>query len=101
MSMSLFLNFRSASIARALIKNSSVICMDEPTSALDNKSEAYITQSIGNLIKDKTVFLVTHRKSLLVLMDKIFVLEDGILRDVEMYGGYEKYMYYLQAHEQV
>lgn len=89
------------SIARALIKNAPIICMDEPTSALDNKSEQYITDSIGTLIKGKTVVLVTHRKSLLVLMDKIYVLEGGTLRDVEFYGGYEQYMHYLQAHEQV
>lgn len=89
------------SIARALIKNAPIICMDEPTSALDNKSESFITQSIGTLIKGKTVVLVTHRKSLLVLMDKIYVLEGGILRDVDYYGGYDKYMHYLQAHEQI
>lgn len=89
------------SIARALIKNAPIICMDEPTSALDNKSEQFITESIGTLIKDKTVILVTHRKSLLVLMDKIYVLEGGVLRDVEFYGGYEQYMHYLQAHEQI
>ncbi len=89
------------SIARALIKNAPIICMDEPTSALDSKSEQYITDSIGTLIKGKTVVLVTHRKSLLVLMDKIYVLEGGVLRDVDFYGGYEQYMHYLQAHEQI
>jgi ABC-type multidrug transport system fused ATPase/permease subunit len=89
------------SIARALIKNAPIICMDEPTSALDNKSEQFITESIGTLIRDKTVVLVTHRKSLLVLMDKIYVLEGGVLRDVDMYGGYDKYMHYMQAHEQI
>jgi ATP-binding cassette, subfamily B, bacterial len=89
------------SIARALVKNAPIICMDEPTSALDNKSETYITDSIGSLVKGKTVVLVTHRKSLLVLMDKIFVLEGGKLRNVDEYGGYETYMHYLQAHEQI
>lgn len=89
------------SIARALIKNAPIICMDEPTSALDSKSEKYITDSIGTLIKGKTVVLVTHRKSLLVLMDKIYVLEGGILRDVDFYGGYEQYIHYLESHEQV
>jgi ATP-binding cassette, subfamily B, bacterial len=89
------------SIARALLKNAPIICMDEPTSALDNKSEQFITESIGGLIKNKTVLLVTHRKSLLMLMDKVYVLEGGVLRDVEIYGGYEKYMHYLQVHEQI
>lgn len=89
------------SIARALIKNAPIICMDEPTSALDNKSESLITQSIGTLIEGKTVFLVTHRKSLLCLMDKVYILENGQLKDSEQYGGYERYMYYMQAHEKI
>jgi ABC-type multidrug transport system fused ATPase/permease subunit len=89
------------SIARALVKNSPIICMDEPTSALDDRSETLIRESIGKLIQGKTVILVTHRLSLLALMDKVYVLEGGILRDVEIYGGYEQYAHYLQAHEQL
>lgn len=84
------------SIARALLKNAPIICMDEPTSALDDKSERLIHDSIGSLIKDKTVLLVTHRLPLLSLMDKIYVLQDGQLVNVEGYGGIEKYAYQLQ-----
>jgi ABC-type multidrug transport system fused ATPase/permease subunit len=85
------------SIARALLKNAPIICMDEPTSALDVKSEKLIQDSIGSLIKDKTVLLVTHRLPLLSLMDKIYVLDNGQLVDVEKYGGIEKYTYQLHA----
>jgi ATP-binding cassette subfamily B protein len=84
------------SIARALLKNAPIICMDEPTSALDDKSEKYILDSLGSLIKDKTVLLVTHRMPLLSLMDKIYVLHDGYLVDVSHYGGLGKYFYQLQ-----
>jgi ATP-binding cassette, subfamily B, bacterial len=84
------------SIARALLKNAPIICMDEPTSALDDKSERLVRDSIGNLIRDKTVLLVTHRIPLLSLMDKIYVLDKGQLVDVEAYGGIEKYSYQLQ-----
>ena len=85
------------SIARALLKNAPIICMDEPTSALDDKSERLVRDSIGNLIQNKTVLLVTHRLPLLSLMDKIYVLQDGHLIDVEEYGGIEKYTYELQV----
>lgn len=85
------------SIARALLKNAPIICMDEPTSALDDKSERLIHDSIGSLIKDKTVILVTHRLPLLNLMDKIFVLQDGHLVNVDEYGGIAQYAYQLQV----
>jgi ATP-binding cassette subfamily B protein len=85
------------SIARALLKNAPIICMDEPTSALDDKSERLIHDSIGSLIRDKTVLLVTHRLPLLNLMDKIYVLQDGRLVDVEEFGGIEQYAYQLQV----
>lgn len=85
------------SIARALLKDAPIICMDEPTSALDDKSEKLVRDSIGNLIKDKTVILVTHRLPLLTLMDKIYVLHNGSLVNVEELGGIEKYTYQLQV----
>lgn len=85
------------SIARALLKNAPIICMDEPTSALDDKSEKLILRSIGSLIQDKTVLLVTHRLPLLSLMDRVYVLKDGRLVDVQEYGGIEKYTYQLQV----
>ena len=85
------------SIVRALLKNAPIICMDEPTSALDDKSEKYIHDSLGSLIQNKTVLLVTHRLPLLSLMDKVFVLQDGHLVDVQQYGGIEQYAYQLQV----
>lgn len=85
------------SIARALLKNAPIICMDEPTSALDDKSERLVHDSIGSLIKDKTVLLVTHRLPLLSLMDRIYVLHEGHLIDVQEFGGLERYAYQLQV----
>lgn len=89
------------SIARALVKNAPVICMDEPTSALDDKSEHLVRDSIGSLIKNKTVLLATHRLPLLSLMDRIYVLENGHLTDVKEYGGIEQYAYRLQINGQL
>jgi ABC-type multidrug transport system fused ATPase/permease subunit len=84
-------------IARALLKNAPIICLDEPTSALDDRSEKMIHDSIGALIKDKSVLLVTHRLSLLSLMDRVYVLDKGNLVDVSQYGGLEQYTYQLQV----
>jgi ABC-type bacteriocin/lantibiotic exporter with double-glycine peptidase domain len=89
------------SIARALLKKAPIICMDEPTSALDDKSEKLILNSIGSLIENKTVLLVTHRIPLLSLMDRIFVLKDGHLVDVSHYGGLEQYLYQMQVNGQI
>jgi len=79
-------------IARGLLKNAPIVCMDEPTAALDSKSEAYIRDSIEKLIKGKTVLMVTHRKALLTLMDKIYVMEGGVLKDIKEHGGLDAYL---------
>lgn len=79
-------------IARGLLKHAPIVCMDEPTAALDAKSENYIRDSISKLISNRTVLMVTHRKALLTLMDRIYVMDDGTLKDVSEYGGLEKYL---------
>lgn len=79
-------------IARGLLKNAPIVCMDEPTAALDAKSENTIRDSISQLIAGKTVLMVTHRKALLSLMDKIYVLDSHTLQPVERYGGLETYL---------
>ncbi len=89
------------SIARALLKNAHILCMDEPTSSLDDKSEKLILNSIGSLIENKTVLLATHRVPLLSLMDKIYVLKDGNLINVEEFGGIDRYIYDLQLAGQI
>jgi ABC-type multidrug transport system fused ATPase/permease subunit len=79
-------------IARGLLKSAPIVCMDEPTAALDSKSENYIRDSIAKLISNKTVLMVTHRKALLALMDKVYVMESGSLRGIEEYGGLDAYL---------
>ena len=79
-------------IARGLLKNAPIVCMDEPTAALDSKSEKYIRDSISKLIANKTVLMVTHRKALLSLMDKIYVMDGTSLRDVNDLGGLDAYL---------
>jgi len=67
------------SIARAMLKNSSIILLDEATSALDSESEAKVKYAIGNLIKNRTTIVIAHRLSTIKNADKIIVLSEGAL----------------------
>ncbi len=66
-------------IARAFIKNATIVILDEATSALDNKSEAVVQAAIDNLMKDRTVFIIAHRLSTVRNADKIVVVNYGEL----------------------
>ena len=65
------------SIARAILKNSSIILLDEATSSLDSESESVIQQAIENLTKNKTTIIIAHRLSTVMNCDKILVFEKG------------------------
>ncbi|MGQ9690422.1 MAG: ABC transporter ATP-binding protein, partial [Thermoproteota archaeon] len=65
------------SIARALLVNPSILILDDPTSSVDSETEKEIYESLKELIKDKTVFIVTQRLSTLRLAERIIVIEGG------------------------
>jgi ABC-type glutathione transport system ATPase component len=88
------------SIARALVKDAPIVCLDEPTAALDAKSENLIRDSLMEMIKGKTVLMVTHRKALLALMDIVYVLDNGTLTDVNELGGLDSYLAKLEGIEE-
>ena len=69
------------SIARGMLKNSSIILLDEATSALDNESEAKIKYAVDNLIKNRTTIIIAHRLSTIKSANKIIVLSDGEIID--------------------
>ena len=65
------------SIARAILKNSSIILLDEATSSLDSESESVIQKAIENLTKNKTTIIIAHRLSTVMNCDKILVFDNG------------------------
>ncbi len=68
---------QGVAIARAAIKNPSVLLLDEPTGAMDHTSEEMVKKELETLGRDKTMILVTHRTSLLNLVDRIIVMDAG------------------------
>ncbi len=75
------------SIARAFLKEAPILILDEIAASLDVDNEKKIQESLNNLIKDKTVVIISHRMKSIENADKIVVLENG---KVESQGKHEE-----------
>jgi len=64
-------------LARAILKNTSILLLDEATSALDSVTEHHIQDSLAYLMRDKTVMVIAHRLSTLSHLDRILVFQQG------------------------
>lgn len=64
-------------VARALLLNPPILLLDEPTSFMDHTSEARFMKNLGAILPGKTLLLITHRGSLLNLVDRLVVLDGG------------------------
>lgn len=68
---------QSITIARALVKKPPIFLFDEPTSAMDARSERTLIDNLKNHRFDGTMIVITHRTSLLALVDRVLVIDHG------------------------
>lgn len=83
------------SICRAILRNAPVLILDEATSALDSLTEADIRDALNDAMADKTVIAIAHRLSSITGMDRIVVLQKGLIEEegthdelLQQQGGY-------------
>lgn len=84
------------SIARAFLKDAPILILDEISASLDVDNEKKIQDSLNNLIKDKTVIIISHRLKSIENVDKIVVIDDGY---VEMTGTHEELIKYSKVYK--
>lgn len=70
---------QAVAIARAFLNRPPVMILDEPTSAMDNRSEMHIKQQLAQLKPSETLVLITHKTSMLDVVDRIIVMEKGTI----------------------
>ncbi|MBF0342220.1 MAG: type I secretion system permease/ATPase [Magnetococcales bacterium] len=68
---------QAIAIARALLTNPPLLLMDEPTSSMDSTSEERFKARMASGMQDRTVVLITHKASLLPLVERVVVLDEG------------------------
>jgi len=70
---------QSIAVARAILSEPAMLVLDEPTNAMDNSTEEQFKLKLKTLLADKTMLLVTHKASLLSLVDRVIVMDQGNL----------------------
>jgi len=70
---------QAVGIARAVLNDAPVLLLDEPSSAMDHQSEEILKSRLGQFSQGKTVVLVTHRTSLLEMVERLLVIDNGQL----------------------
>jgi ATP-binding cassette subfamily C protein LapB len=85
---------QAVGIARAVLHNAPLLLLDEPSSAMDFSTETHVAQRLAAFAQGKTVLLVTHRTSLLSLVERVIVIDNGrVVAD----GPRERIMHALQS----
>ncbi len=68
-------------IARALLRDAPIMILDEPTAHLDHQTEDIIIKELLENCRERTIIVITHRESLLRLVDTVYQVEDGEIRE--------------------
>ncbi|MBF0471491.1 MAG: type I secretion system permease/ATPase, partial [Gammaproteobacteria bacterium] len=64
-------------LARSILQDENILILDEPTNSMDNATEALVRQRLVEYTQDKTLILITHKLSILELVERIIVIEQG------------------------
>ena len=92
-------------IARAILKNASILVLDEATSALDTESERLIQQALQHLMRDRTTLVIAHRLSTIEHADQIAVMDQGRIvergthAELLAEGGHYAALHRMQFHD--
>lgn len=94
-------------IARAILKDPSILILDEATSSLDSQSEALVQQALEKLMEGRTSIIIAHRLSTIKKVDRIFVINQGQLAEMgshaeltQVNNGIYSNLLKMQLHEQ-
>ncbi|MEP4532165.1 MAG: ABC transporter transmembrane domain-containing protein [Cyclobacteriaceae bacterium] len=86
-------------IARAILKDPSILILDEATSSLDAESEHLVQKALGELMKERTTLIIAHRLATIKSADIIYVLENGQVKEsgthsqlIDQGGAYKNFV---------
>lgn len=84
---------QAVALARALVRDPEVLILDEPTSNMDTDAETRLQARLRSIISDRTLVLITHRLSMLRIVDRLIVMEKG---KIKLDGPRDKVLQYLK-----
>jgi len=70
---------QAIAIARSILSEPNLLLMDEPTSAMDNTTEMVFRTHFKTFIEDRTLVLITHKTSMLDLVDRLIIMNEGVI----------------------
>ena len=70
-------------VARAMVRNPDILILDEVTSALSSKNEKIILDAIVKLMKNKTIILISHKKSIIQYADNVYEIKNNNVEKIK------------------